>query len=212
MSAARLAALTVAQQQGITGLFANLKTTRPLANYVRVMATTYAVNPLSFGYGSSRFSPLATTTGPARFGLVYGAVDLATASYEAIIRDSFDLRPARILRKKAYGTRSAVNFSCAPGNALTLLDLTGGNAVRFGVPTDVIRYSDHTAGQYFSEFVYKQMPDVDGFLYASRFTEQLCVAVYDRAVTTKLAPGPTSPKLTKKLLGPILAPWNVQVL
>ena len=51
-----------------------------------------------------------------------------------------------------------VNIFTSPGQALTLLDLSHGNAVRFGVPTDVIRYSRHTDGQYLSEFVYTNMP------------------------------------------------------
>ncbi len=207
-----MVSLTSTQKGAVAGLLSGLKTTRPITNFVRVMQTTYAVNPLSFGYGSSRFSPLATTTGKARFGLLYGAINLATASYEAIIRDSLDLTPARILRKPSYDTRSAVNFSNAPGATLTLLDLTAGNAVRFGVPTDVIRYSDHQAGQYFSEFIYKEMPDVGGMLYSSRFTEQLCVAIYDRVILTKLSAGSAAPKLTKSLLGPVMAPWNIQVL
>lgn len=211
MSASRLASLTAFQASKIGGLFAGLKTTQPINNFVRVMPTTYAINPLSFGFGSSRFSPLATTAGSARFGVLYGAIDVGTASYEAIVRDRLDMTPARIMRRPDYNTRSAVNFSNRPGAALTLLDLTAGNAVRFGVPTDVIRCSDHQAGQYFSEFVYKQMPDVDGILYASRFTEQLCVAVYDRAVAPKLMSGSTV-SLTRGLLRPIMAPWNIMVM
>lgn len=185
---------------------------RPIVNFVRVMQTIYASKPLSFGSGSSRFSPRVLPSRPTQpFGLVYGTIDLPTACFEAVIRDSFNIFPSRILRSADYNTRSAVNFSSLLGQALQLLDLANGNAIRYGVPTDVIRYSNHKSGQYFSEFVYSEMPDIDGLLYTSRFTENLCVAIYDRAIPKMVSSG-AAPKLTKNLLSPILASWNVQVL
>ena len=103
----------------------------------------------------------------------------------------------------------AVNISTSPGEAWTLLDISHGNAARFGVPTDVIRYSRHTDGQHFSEFVYSAMPAVDGFLYSSRLTEQTCIAIYDRACSKLTARSPIP--LTRSLLIPVLRPWNVSV-
>ena len=176
------------------------------------MPTTYAKkDPLSYGFGTSRFSPRHLPSRPSQpFGLIYGTINLETASFEAIIRDSLNLLPARILRPVAYRPKSAVNFSTTSGSALTLLDMTAGNASRYGVPTDVIRYSNHKSGQFFSEFVYANMPDMDGLLYSSRFTEALCVAVYDRAIP-KLVSSGGHVSLSKRILAPILAPWNVQV-
>jgi hypothetical protein len=214
VKASNLATLKAAQKRQVAALFSAMKTVRPLTNFVRIMPTSYAQkDQLGFGYGSSRFSArfLPSRT-PQPFGLIYGAINLETAEFEAIIRDKFNLLPARILRQADYATKSAVNFSTAPGNALTLLDMTAGNAARYGVPTDVIRYSNHKAGQFFSEFVYANMTDVDGLLYTSRFTDALCVAVYDRAIKPKLV-SPRGPmKLTQRLQAPIMAPWNVQVL
>ncbi len=112
----------------------------------------------------------------------------ATAVYETLIRDRFDLNPSRVLMPADYALRDAVNVSSSPGETLTLLDLTRGNAVRYGVPSDVIRHSVHTDGQRFSEFVHAEMPSVDGFLYSSRLTERSCVAIYERACH-KLAAG-----------------------
>lgn len=190
-----------------------MKTVRPLSNFVRIMPTTYARrDPLSFGYGSSRFSPRLLPSRPTQpFGLIYGTVNLATAGFEAIIRDRFNLLPSRIMRSLDYNRRSAVNFSTSPGSGLTLLDMTSGNAARYGVPTDVIRYSNHKSGQFFSEFVYTHLPDVDGLLYASRFTEALCVAVYDRAIPKLVSPASPT-QLTRRILAPTMGPWNVQVL
>ena len=212
MKASDLLKLNSAQKVRVVGLFSGMKTVRPINNFVRVMPTIYAASPLSFGPGTSRFSPRKLLSRPTPpFGLIYGTVDVATACYEAVIRDSFDILPSRILRKSDYNSRSAINFSTVPGGGLRFLDMTGGNAVRFGVPSDVIRYSNHKSGQFFSEFVYTEMPDIDGMLYSSRFTEALCVAVYDRAIP-KLIPPTGSIGLTKTILSPTMAPWNVQVL
>lgn len=213
MKASALAKLNVAQRASVAALFSGMQTVRPLTNFVRIVPTVHATNPLGFGHGTSRFGPRHLPSRPTPpFGLIYGTVDLATAVFETIIRDSFNLKPVRILRKADYDYRSAVNFSSSGATTLTLLDLTLNNTARYGVPTDVTRYSHHKSGQFFSEFVHSEMPHVDGLLYSSRFTNQLCVAVYDRAIATKLTASSAKPRLKRGLLAPILAPWNVQVL
>ena len=142
--------------------------------------------------------------------MLYLAQDLATGSYETIVRDRFDLDPVRILVNPDYAGRGAVNVSTNRGATIALADLTNGNAARYGVPTDVIRYSDHAAGQHFSEFVHSQMRDVDGILYCSRLTERLCIAIYDRGVGKLSSPEPASP-LTRATLAPTLGSWNIRV-
>jgi hypothetical protein len=194
-------------------LFAGMRSQVPIRNYVRVMQSNYArTNPLGYGSGPSRFSPVSSQPPtPPAFGLIYGTVDLATACYEAIIRHRLDLSPDRILHPADYDTRSAINFSTAAGENVNLLDLTNGNAIRYGVPTDVIRYSNHTDGQYFSAFVYNNMREIDGILYNSRLTGNLCVAIYGRAIA-KLVPGPAPLPLSRANLTLTLSPWNIDVL
>lgn len=209
------------QARKIENLLSGLQTVRSVTNFVRVMGTAYATKntvrlgtksaQLSTGTGSSRFSSVnAGKTKRPRFNILYGAADLATASYESIIRDRFDLEPARVLTPVDYVTKCAVNVSTQLGQTLTLLDLISANAVRSGVPTDVIRYSNHTDGQHFSEFVYRQMPYIDGFLYSSRFTDIACVGIYRRAVP-KLISGVKPLILTKQILAGALFPWNIVV-
>lgn len=181
-----------------------------MLNYVRVMTRRYSNTSLGFGGGPSRFSPLEPNQGlDGLFGIIYIASDLATAVYESLIRDRLDLSPSRILEPADYLGNDAVNISTSTAQSVTLLDLSQGNAVRCGVPTDVIRYSTHTDGQYFSEFVHSTMPTVDGFLYDSRLTERPCIAVFDRA-HHKLTSVPPMP-LTQPLLTSSLRPWNVTV-
>ena len=210
MSASLLAALTPARRKQVVQLFNGLQTTRPVLNYVRVMRRIYSHDPLSAGDGPSRFSPLQPNRGPTgRFRVIYLALDLATAVYETLIRDQFDLNPSRLFLPPDYRDHDAVNISTSTAQAVTLLDLSQGNAVRCGVPTDVIRYSMHTDGQYFSEFVHGEMPTVDGILYHSRLTERPCIAIYDRACR-KLTAAPPIP-LTQPLLTSALLPWNFSV-
>ena len=62
----------------------------------------------------------------------------------------------------------------------------------------------------FSEFVYANMPVVDGLLYRSRLTERFCIAIYDRArvkLTVNRGPRP----LARTMLVQALASWNVTV-
>ena len=110
--------------------------------------------------------------------VIYGAQGLDTAFYESVVRNRFDIEPNRSLGSTSYAPKSAASFSTENSHLLNLLDLTNGRETCFGVPTDVIRSSDHRDGQYFSQFVFYNMLDVDGFIYASRYTEQECVALY----------------------------------
>ena len=172
------------------------------------MAVGYSRAPLGFSGGPSRFSPLSVGQGRhPRFGIVYLAEDLATGVLETLIRERFDLNPSRVLMPSDYAGHDAVNISTSLGLTVELLDLTGGNAARCGVPADVIRYSVHTDGQYFSEFVHANMQTVDG--YDSRLTERHCIAIYGRALH-KLVAGSPMP-LTRSVLTPTLGPWNVSV-
>ena len=118
----------------------------------------------------------------APFTLLYLAENLATALYETIVRDRFNLIAHRVLHPADYLNRVAFQISTTRDTSLALLDLTGTNAVTAGIPNDVLRYSRHDDGQHFAEFVHAHMPDVHGILYESRFTGGKSVAVFRRAV------------------------------
>ncbi len=214
MTADALPTLDPSRRLAVAALFAGLTTVRPISNYVRVMHRRIADRPLGASSGPSRFSsvPSAGPAGPANppFRVIYAAADLATAAYETLIRDRFDLDPARVLSPSDYVSRIAVNISTVTDEAVTLLDLTAGNASRYGVPSDVANYSNHADGQYFAEFVHTNMPSVDGLLYRSRFTDRPSVAVFSRGIRS-LAHGAPLP-LTQGLLAPALRSWNVRVV
>jgi len=192
-------------------LFEGLITTRLLSGFVRIISAAHVKDPLKAGAGSSRFSPPRGSS--AAFRLIYGASNLETAVFETLVRSRFDRlnRKSRILTPADYLTRWAFNFSTQKEVTLKLLDLTSGNAARCGVPTDVIRASNHMSGQFFSNFVHKHM-DIDGLIYPSRFTECPCVAVYDRALKKKkLVVGRYLIRLNKPLLRITMRPWDIRV-
>lgn len=148
----------------------------------RVARSKHRNTPLGTGAAPSRFSPRTTPAGDEPpFTVLYLAQHLATALYETIVRDRFDLLPERILEPEDYLDRVAFRISTKADTTLALLDLTDVNAVISGIPNDVVRYSSHRDGQHFAEYVHAHIPTVDGILYESRFTRQPAVAVFERA-------------------------------
>ncbi len=210
---ANLSTLDPTQRDAVAGLFAGLITVRSISNYVRILRRRYANNPLSPGSGPSRFSPILSTLDALPqnplFQVTYMAADLATAAYETLIRDRFDLDLARVLLPEDYGTHVAVNISTLHDEVITVVDLTDGNSTRHGVPSNVASYSAHNDGQDFATFVYANMPTVDGLLYRSRFTNQLNIAIFDRGIH-RIVCG-KSLSITQELLGSALRSWNIRV-
>ena len=64
---------------------------------------------------------------------------------------------------------------------LSLVDLLDDGPIHIGAPSAVAHDSNHATGRALSAAVHDDLPEADGFLYASRFTGEHCVAVFDRA-------------------------------
>ena len=197
----------------IVSLFGGMLVRRSLKNFTRVINRLHSSSPLGVGDVPSRYS--ASIFVSLQFGtvapkVIYGAQSLDTAIYEAIVRSRFDIEPNRFLDPTSYSRKSAVTFSTENSHLLNLLDLTDGRATCFGVPTDVMRSSDHRDGQYFSQFVFKNMLDVDGIIYASRYTEQECVALYHSRVITRLK-ATTPVRLSKDIVRFAVLSKNITV-
>ena len=197
----------------VANLFEGLLVVRSFWDFVRILHPPYQDDPFGLSSGPSRFGPITgsrkVVAEMSSFRVIYMAADLATATYETVIRDHYDLKPTRVLSPQDYGERIVVNISTSLDATVSLLDLTDGNAYRHGVPRDITRYATHTDGQHFATFVHTYMPTVDGFLYRSRFTSKHNVAVFDRAID-RLAYGARLP-LTRELLSPVLRTWNFSV-
>lgn len=58
----------------------------------------------------------------------------------------------------------------------------GDGPVQIGASPAVAHDSNHAAGRSLSVAIFARVPEADGFLFQSRFTGHLCVAVFDRAI------------------------------
>jgi hypothetical protein len=141
----------------------------------------HRATPTNTGFGSSRFSSPS-----AAFRVLYAAQDFPTAFAEAVVRDRFEERLRRYLYRRTLEDLVVAELdSRAP---LALVDLTRGGAYELGVDTDALGAREHAQGQEFAESLHRET-SLDGVLYPSRLTGQLCVAIFNRAFS-KLAAGP----------------------
>lgn len=151
-----------------------------VTGYLRIMEAGHRATPTGMGYGKTRFASPTDS-----FKLLYVAQDLHTALAEAVIRDRFQGRQKReLLEEDIEQSVIASMVSLAP---LKLLDLRTSGASRLGMPTNAVRGRAQQSGRRFSQELY-DATDFDGIVYMSRITNAECVAVYDRAVGSKLDP------------------------
>lgn len=148
-------------------------------NYLRVMPKVHSGKPLGMSYGQTRFAS------PDRsFQLVYLAQDLMTGVAEAIVRDRFEDQTDRTLHASEVSDWAASTITVR--SPLIVVDLRTTGLLKLGVTTDASRAKAQETGRLLSQELYKRFA-VDGILYLSRLTAAECIAVYDRAVATKLA-------------------------
>lgn len=172
--------------------------------YLRVTPLKHAATPLGMGFSETRFAS------PSRaFMVLYLGRSLVTAVAETIVRDRFVGRRRRVLALEEIQAWGVTEVSAAA--PLSLLDLRGAGAVQLGVPTNAVRGKAHGPGRRFSEALYDQVPDLDGILYPSRLTNDVCIAVYGRAVE-KLKAAAARPMADQPELLSALGALNVIVL
>ncbi|MER9580715.1 RES domain-containing protein [Mesorhizobium sp. M0276] len=66
--------------------------------------------------------------------------------------------------------------------SLRVVDLRDDNAVRMGVPTDVVRAQRQNLARRWSLAFHEHPSEPDGIIYPSRLNEATNLAIYDRAV------------------------------
>ena len=112
------------------------------------------------------------------YTLLYAAETVRCAFWERLGRNRFARRRRELPRAD---TESALVVSIACDAALALVDLRGDGPVRIGAPSAVAHDGNHAAGRALSGAVHGGVPETDGFVFASRFTGDLCVAIFERA-------------------------------
>ena len=169
----------------------------------RVFPIKYTSTPLGMGYGAGRFSA------PQReFKMLYAAVSFETALREGLIRDRFDAR--RYRRMAAHILRGQASAFIKTTRPLELVDLTDGKASDVGLPSRIRHSKHYDAARRFSLQVHHDHARVDGILYRSRLDDQLCVAIFDRAVASKLQAIKTMRLDRNPLLRPALEKMRIK--
>jgi hypothetical protein len=172
--------------------------------YLRVTPIAHRTTPLGMGFGKTRFASPTDA-----FKLLYIAEDLATGLAEAVIRDRFEGATARELTAGELADWGVTEVSArAP---LRLLDMRTAGCFLLGVSTDVAGAKAQDEARQFSQAVFDQT-DLDGILYLSRLTRRTCVAVYDRAVASKLDAEPVHELETLAALIPALSALQVVLI
>ena len=152
---------------------AQIRTFR-IASMFRVINQRHAATPLNAIPAPSRFSDPA-----GDFAVLYGAETVPCSLWEAVVRNSLTRRLPRVIPRPSITSRLVVSFQSQQD--LNLVDLRRDGPIRIGAPPDVVHDSNHLEGRSLSADVYAHLPDADGFLYHSRFTGDLCCAIFDRA-------------------------------
>ena len=137
---------------------------------MRVIHRDRRPTPLGAAPAPSRFSdPLE------RYAVLYASVTVRYAFWETLARNRFARRRRRELPRSEVEARLGVSVGST--GPLALIDLRGDGPVRIGAPSAVAHDGNHAAGRALSAAVHAGVP----VLFASRFTGDACVAVFDRA-------------------------------
>ena len=154
-------------------LRAGLRAVR-LERVFRVVHRDHRGTPLAAVPAPSRFSDPQ-----ARYAVLYAAETVRCAFWETLGRNRFARRRRRALPLAEAQSALVVSISCdAP---LALVDLRGDGPMRIGAPSAVAHDGNHAAGRALSGAVHGGVPEADGFVFASRFTGDGCVAIFERA-------------------------------
>ncbi|RTM01487.1 MAG: RES domain-containing protein [Hyphomicrobiales bacterium] len=146
----------------------------------RIYGSTYP-DPLGYGKSPSRFSDPRRRLDANRFGVLYLGDSLKVCFLETVLRDrregildDLPIEEVELTRRRYAEIATTTN--------LRLVDLRGDNAVRMGVPTDVVRAQRQNLARRWSLAFHEHPSEPDGIIYPSRLNEATNLAIYDRAV------------------------------
>ncbi|MBY4638898.1 RES family NAD+ phosphorylase [Gluconacetobacter entanii] len=125
-------------------------------------------------------------------------------------KQSLPMPAPRLIAKDDVTSKSIVKVSSKA--SANLVDLRKPNSLTYGIDTDVSCARAHDAGQKFSQHVYNAAKDIDGILYESRFTGELCAVIFDRAVARCLHAEKCTPLTDETELIPALEEFNVALI
>lgn len=172
--------------------------------YFRVSPSVHAGTPLGAGQGNSRFGGKV-----GNFSVLYAARNLATAISETIIRDRFEGCADRRLFIEEFEDHVLVQLrTILP---LQVVDLRKGGCLKLGISTEIAGAKGFEEAQQFSQFLHDHS-SVDGILYASRLTSDHCIAIFNRAIPSRLSALRTVPLVKLKSLSAALTSLEVELI
>jgi RES domain-containing protein len=178
-----------------------IETLPPGQTFARIYWSIYP-DPLGYGKSPSRFSDPRRRVAANRFGVLYLGDSLKVCFLEAVLRDRREglVDDLPINEVELTQRRYAEIATTAD---LRLVDLRDDNAVRMGVPTDVVRAQRQNLARRWSVAFHEHPSQPDGVIYPSRLNGATNLAIYDRAIL-KLQP--------KRLVTLLNAPGLAQAL
>lgn len=172
--------------------------------YLRCTPWAHRATPLGMGFGKTRFASPTDA-----FKLLYVAKDLPTSIAEAIVRDRFEGVTPREMSLSDFTDWGVCEVSAS--SPLRVLDLRGDGCFQLGISTDIVGAKAQDESREFSQTIY-DTTDLDGILYHSRLRQRDCVAIYERAVSAKLAADPVVELETLKDLVPSLKLLKIDLI
>jgi RES domain len=130
----------------------------------------------------SRFSDPQAAAGKATYGVIYLSTDFATCVAETIVRDGKDGVPGLLPRSRKEAVDDWQVFEPQSVKPLRLVNLSSMGIFWHGIPSDILRGSDHEMAEKLSRAIHQNAGAFDGILYQSRFLMGECIAVFDRAI------------------------------
>ncbi|MER9606472.1 RES family NAD+ phosphorylase [Mesorhizobium sp. M0243] len=183
-----------------------IETISPGRTFGRIYWNTYP-DPLGYGKSLSRFSDPRRRVDANRFGVLYLGDSLKVCFLETVLRDRREGTLDDLPIEEVELTQRRYAEIAATAD-LRLVDLRGDNAVRMGVPTDVVRAQRQNLARRWSLAFHEHPSEPDGIIYPSRLNGAINLAIYDRAIP-KLQPKRVLTLLGARGLAQVLEDFRV---
>jgi len=171
----------------------------------RLIDNEYKDTPLAFVASTGRFNDPSPPSNPDnRFKTLYAAENVATATWEAIVRDTMVQTDRVYIPLSVLAATTLVEVRWM--RPLQLLDLTGNQYLKINAGTEPTKDTSHDAGQRLSSQLYADVSGCDGIVYSSRYTGLRCVVLYDRAASRLETPPRMAPLMSHPLIARNLTP------
>lgn len=144
-----------------------------------------------------------------QFGVLYAALTFSACMFETIIRGRFENRALPLLIDEIeLSGRSVSEIGLGVAMGLRLADFTSSLAT-VGGNTAIMAIDDYAIPGRWSLAVFDHEENVDGIYYQSRYSNEPCVALFDRVLAVQK--GPAIPVLLCPELDGFLDTYHIAI-